>query len=43
MQAFQGHLEVSNYALKARDPAKLKELDTVQTLRRIEIADRKVR
>ncbi len=42
VQAFQGHLEVSNYPLKTRSPAKLKELEAVQTLRRIELADRKV-
>ena len=41
-QAFQSQLEVSNYALKARNSHEIKELERVITLRKIEIEDRKV-
>ena len=42
IQAFQSKLEVSNYPLKGRSEAVLQELERVQTLRKIEIAEEKV-
>lgn len=42
LQAFSHRLEVSNYAMKERSHSHVQELERINTLRKIEMAEEKV-